>query len=239
MMVERIEVVGRGSRTFVQNIFLRPKEKLVNVRPSGGTVTVGEFNREVPKEAKKAYERGVKEAERKNYEKAVTHFQQAVVSYPRYVQAINDLGVQYLRLNRHGEALAAFEQAIEIEPRTPHPYINIGYIRLQQKEFAQAAESLRKAVEMDSANWSAHMLYGVALTQTEQFEQAQRELERALSLGPPPEASVVRLQLANLFMRRRDFPRAIEQMENYLSEVPKAQDADHVREMIKRLKSAR
>lgn len=234
--IERIEVFGRTARVFTQNIFLREKERPLSERPAEGTISLARLSAAIPKEARKAYEQGVKESRKGNPQKAIPHFQRALALYPQYLQALNDLGVQYLRLNQLAEARAAFEKALELDPRAAHPRVNLGFLHLLQREYEAALNHLKSAVALDPSNWSAHMLYGVALMQTGDLERAQNELEKALSLGSPPASSIARLHLANLFLRRGDYASALEQSEKYLQEVPSAPNAEQVRERVKKLR---
>ncbi len=234
--VERIEVFSRAARVFTQNVFLREKERVASERPAAGTVSVARLAEAIPKEARKAYEKGAKESRKGNPQKAIAHFQRALALHPRYVQALNDLGVQYLRLNELAQARTAFQQAIEVDPQAPHPHVNLGFLHLLQREYEAALAHLQQAVTLDPANWSARMLHGIALMQTGDLERAENELQRALSLGPPPTASIVRLHLANLFLRRGEYARALEQSEKYLEEVPNATNAAEIRERVKKLR---
>ncbi len=234
--VERIEVFGRIARVFTQNVFLREKEREGVTPRAGGTISLARLSEAIPKEARKEYEKGAKASRKGNPQKAISHFQRALALHPRYVQALNDLGVQYLRLNQLAEARAAFQRAIEVDPQTPHPHVNLGFLHLLQREPEAALTSLRQAVTLDPTNWSARMLHGIALMQTGDLERAQAELERAISLGPPPTSSIARLHLANLFLRRGEYARALEQSEKYLEEVPNATNAAEVRERVRRLR---
>ncbi len=234
--VERIEVFSRAARVFTQNIFLREKERVASERPAAGTVSVVRLTEAIPKEARKEYEKGAKESRKGNAQKAIAHFQRALALHPRYVQALNDLGVQYLRLNDLAQARAVFQQAIEVDPQASHPYVNLGFLCLLQREYEAALAHLQRAVTLDPANWSARMLHGIALIQTGDLQRAESELQKALSLGPPPTVSIVRLHLANLFLRRGEYARALEQSEKYLEEVPNATNAAEVRERVKKLR---
>jgi len=234
--IERIEVFSRAARVFTQNIFLREKERVVSERPAAEAVSVARLTEAIPKEARKEYEKGAKESRKGNPQKAIAHFQRALALHPRYVQALNDLGVQYLRLNDLAQARAAFQQAIEVDPQAPHPHVNLGFIALLQRDYEAALAHLQRAITLDPTNWSARMLCGIAFMQTGDEQRAESELQKALSLGSPPAASIVRLHLANLFLRRGEYARALEQSERYLEEVPNAPNAAEVRERVKKLR---
>jgi tetratricopeptide (TPR) repeat protein len=236
--VERVEVFGSASRTFFQSVFLKEKEKEQPFKPKGGVVPVSELSANIPKSARKEYERGVKQADKKEPEKAIAHFQEAIKLYPSYFQAHNDLGVQYVRLNQFAEAEAAFLKAAELESRAPQPHLNLGHMRILQQQYQEAVTFLTRAIELDSANWEGHMWLGAALMQTKQDELSKIELEKAILLGGAPQASPARLYLANLYIRQADWGRAIEQCELYLKEVPKAENEQQVRQNVARMRSA-
>ncbi len=79
---------------------------------------------------------------------------------------------------------------------------------------------------------------GVSLMEAGQDEgRAEEELRTALRLSHPPEASLARLYLANLYIRRGDLIPAIQQAEIYLREVPEAEDAEDIRAHIAQLRA--
>lgn len=234
--VERIEVESRVSRTFFANVFLKARPE-VELKTTGGVVSVHQLDPNVPKAARREYERGAKEAEKGAREKAISYFEKAVQLYPKYFQAFNDLGVQYSRLNRFADAETAFVKATELDPHAPFPYLNIGYMRIAQKQYQDAVQAFSRATELDSMNWAGHLWLGVALMETNHYESSRSELETALALGKSPEASSARLYLANLFIRQGDLTRAIEQSELYLEESPKVANADEVRDKIAQMRS--
>jgi len=234
--IERIEVFSRAARVFTQNVFLREKESSVSRQRTEGTVSLAQLSEVIPKAARKEYERGAKASRQGNPQKAIEHFQKALALHPRYVQALNDLGVQYLRLSDLDQARALFQKALEVDPHAPHPRVNLGFLHMLRKDYDAALTALQQAVALDPTNWSARMLYGIALMQTGDLVRAQAELERALALGPPPTSSIVRLHLANLFLQRGEYARALEQSEKYLEEVPNAANATNVRERVKQLR---
>lgn len=235
--VERIEVFSRVARTFFANIFLKAKLEEPEREPKGGVVSVGQLDPHVPKAARREYQRGVKEADRGNYEKAVAYFARAVELYPKYFQAHNDLGVQYVRLKRFDDAERAFAQASTLDPHAPFPHLNLGHMRISQQQYDDAVKELTRVVELDAMSWAGHMWLGVALMETKEYDSSKAELEKALSLGTPPEVSNVRLYLANLYIRQGDLIRAIEQSELYLREVPKVANAQEVRDKIAKMRS--
>ncbi|MBI4457164.1 MAG: tetratricopeptide repeat protein [Acidobacteria bacterium] len=236
--VERIEIFGRVSRTFFANIFLKAKPEAPEQKPKSGVVSFGQLDPNIPKSARKEYEQAVQDANKGHYDKAIAHFQRAIGLYPKYFEALNDLGVQYFRLKRFTEAEDVLTKASSIDPLAPFPHLNLGYMRLAQKQFPEAVRALARVVELDAMNWAGHLWLGVALMETQEYDSSKSELEKALSLGQPPEVSNAHLYLANLYIRQGDLARAIEQSEQYLKEVPKDDNAEEIRQKIAKMRSA-
>lgn len=233
---ETVEVFGSLSRTFMVNVFLREKDGGVVVKPSDRVLTIADLQ-EVPKDAKKAYEQGLKRARDLKHAEAIKHLQQAVGHYPEYLLALNKLGEQYLALNRHEEAQATFVRAIGVSEKYPLPHINLGIMLIQQKKFDDAIGHFEAANRIDASYPMAHLNLGLALMERQpvDLERAEKELIRAVEIGGK-EFSYVRLYLFNLNWRRQSLDKAAEQLEAYLKESPQAQNAPQVREKLDALK---
>lgn len=235
--VERIELSGNISYTETRHIYLREKEEVKPAPPKPGVVSVRELDQTIPKAARREYQRGVKASTNGRREQAVVHFQRAIEIYDRFVQAHNDLGVQYLRLGRWDEARAAFTKAISLEPGMRPPYVNLGYVQIQQRQYEEAVRTLTRAVELDATDWRGHLWLGVGLMEAKQETQAEQELTKALQLSQPPDGSVTHLYLANLYIRRGDLARAVAHGEAYLQEYPNAADAQEVRDKLDQMRT--
>jgi tetratricopeptide (TPR) repeat protein len=107
-------------------IFLRPIKG--EAPPPKEVVDVSVFDAKVPAEAKAAYDRAMKAIGDNDAETAIGEFTRALIVYPQYLRALNDLGVLYLKLNRLNEAAATFTQAISLNARFHFPRLNLGVV---------------------------------------------------------------------------------------------------------------
>ena len=57
-----------------------------------------------------------------HHEKAIPHYQDAILLNPNHANAHLLLGLSYRALNRKGEALAHFERVLRIEPNHPQAH---------------------------------------------------------------------------------------------------------------------
>jgi tetratricopeptide (TPR) repeat protein len=233
---ETVEVYGNFSRTFVVQVYLREKGSDQSLKTKEKLLSVADIQ-EVPKAAKKAYEKGVKQARDLRHEEAIKQFEEALKAFPDYLLAINKLGEQYRALKRNDEAQTAFERAIAINGKYALPRINLGILYVEQKRFAEAITHLEEAIRRDESYPMAHLYLGLALMETQppELDRAERELQRALESGGR-DFSHVRLHLFNLNFRRRTWDKAAQQLESFLKESPDAPNAPAVRETLGKLR---
>jgi Flp pilus assembly protein TadD len=61
-------------------------------------------------------------------EGAYEFLQRALKSRPAYPEALNNLGILYLRTQRRDEAVASFEECIRIAPAFDQSYLNLARV---------------------------------------------------------------------------------------------------------------
>jgi len=233
---ETVEVYGNFSRTFTVQIYLREKNSDQPLRPKGKVLSVAD-TQEVPKNAKKSYEKGVKLAREAKPQEAIIALQEALKTFPDYLHALNKLGEEYLHLERPTEAWAMFEKAIATNNKFALPYINIGILLVGQQRYAEAIEALETGNRLDDSFPMAHLHLGVALMNrnSTDYDRAEREMLRALEIGGKTMAQG-RLYLFNLYTRQKNNQKAAQQLEMFLKEAPNAPQAAAVRQRLEALK---
>ena len=236
---ETLEVYGSFSLTFMVQIYLRDKNANVVVRPKGKMLSAAEFTQDVPKEAKKAYELGLKRVKEGKPEEAIGHFQSALKVFPDYLLALNKLGEQYMATHKPADAQATFERAVAVNPKFPLAHINLGMLLVELKNFPEAIEHLEAANRADESYPMAHLFLGRALMEKDppDLDRAERALLKARESGGN-ELAYVRLHLFNLYFRRKAYEKAAEQLEAYLKEAPDAPNAASVKETLAKVKKA-
>jgi Flp pilus assembly protein TadD len=61
---------------------------------------------------------------------AYEYLQRALKSRPAYPEALNNLGILYLRTQRRDEAVASFEECIRVAPDFDQSYLNLARVYL-------------------------------------------------------------------------------------------------------------
>jgi tetratricopeptide (TPR) repeat protein len=227
-----IEIAGDG-RTFdtttarfriIRNIvyipvFLRP---LKGEPPTREVVDVASFDAKAPEEAKAAYSEAMKAVGDNDAATAISEFTRALSIYPKYLRALNDLGVLYLKLSRLDEAALAFTQAISLNPRFHFPRLNLGVVYNRQGKYGEAADVLEQLVKDQPALSNARVVYAESLIGLRQMDEASEHLRAALK--DPGLDTATRAEahfgLGMLFNREERYAAAAAEMEKLLALSP-------------------
>lgn len=233
---ENIELSGAIGRTHVSQLYLREKSRDARDKPDKLLLSVADIQ-EVPKAARKPYEKGLKLAQANQPQEAIAQFEEAVKLFPDYLHALNKLGEQLAQRGDLPAAQAAYERALKINQRFALPHIGLGILFNNQKKFAEAIEHLEAANQMDDSFPLAHLNLGLALMERQptDYARAEKELNRALALGGKGMAYTYMI-LFNLYIRQRQYAQAVAQLESYLKELPNAPDAPQIKQRIEAIK---
>ena len=102
---------------------------------------------QVPQEAVKLNQRGLDELRKKEYDRAIATFREALQIQPEYVEALDNLGQALEATGQDAEAIADFDKAIKIAPENALAYANKGLALFHQGKYEEAAASYRQAIE--------------------------------------------------------------------------------------------
>lgn len=132
-------------------------------RTPASTVSAARLRHKVPKNAMKAYDRGVKFSGKGDVLRATQELERAVTLDPEFAEAYNDLGVAYVRLARFRPAEAAFERAVALDPESSLAASNLAWVLFELRKLPEAERSARRALKLWPNNARAHVVLGVML----------------------------------------------------------------------------
>jgi cytochrome c-type biogenesis protein CcmH/NrfG len=218
-----------GSTITIQ-ITLQPKQ---SAKQTTGLVDASMA--EAPEAPLKLYKEAISSVQAGKREKAIEQLKSALSIYPDFMLAFNEMGVQYIKLQKWDKAAASLRSALKLAPDEFAPNLNYGIVLLQTKDFTGAATAFKQALRKDGSSAAAHFYYGQALTWMGSYDSAEHELQQAIGLGGDGMIEAYRL-LGAVYIEKRNNQRAAEELEKYLGLLPRAKDADKIREIIKQLR---
>lgn len=220
------------SRPFVVQVYLRSKSSLTSTK----TGVLNAALAAAPKRAADLYHQALASSAKGNHEQAVSDLKQALVIYPGFALALNEMGVQYLKMGQPQKAVEPLRAALQLEPDNFIARLNYGIALIESKSPAEAEVELRMAVNKNDSSWPAHMYLGVSLIALRRFDDAEQELLRALTVGGP-RLGLPRFYLGGIYWQRREYQKAAAELEKYLESAPTAPNAEKVRGTIKELRA--
>jgi len=232
--VDVIDATGRRNdpgQTYTIQMMLRPRQAAP--RPVG---TVDASTANVPEPVRKLYKEALDSIQDGDSKKAIEELNDALKLAPNFVPALNELGLQYMRLKEYDKAEAALRKAIELVPDAFTLQLNFGILMLQKKNYVTAAGALERAVQKDNSSAAAHFHLGKALVNMAVYNKAEKELLQAITLGGENTVEAHRY-LGAVYIETHNNARAVEQLEQYLSLAPKAKDADKIRAIVSQLRT--
>ncbi|MEO6590128.1 MAG: tetratricopeptide repeat protein, partial [Pyrinomonadaceae bacterium] len=213
--------------------YLFIKRNLNNAPTVNGVI----FAQEIPKEAQKAYEKALSEFRDNNKKEAVEGFLQALDIFPDYFLALEKLGQEYIVQKKFEDARSIFNRAVIINPKSFDSWYGLAYSQNALKDYSESINSSKKAIELNSGSINA--LYLVALNQKQigNYQEALDSLKKAKKIANPPLPEIF-WQLALLYTNNfKNYVAAVQELELFLKAKPDYEDADKVRELIKKLKA--
>jgi tetratricopeptide (TPR) repeat protein len=216
-----------GNRLIV-HLYLRiaPLTKDKNAKP--GTVSAAEASQVVPKDAKKAFDEGLKRKADKQVDKALSSFNRAVQIYPAYFQAFSERGELRIATSRIPEAILDFEQALTLNEDYEPALRGLGYCKLEQQQFAEAIGYLERAITKAPDNANSHLFLGIANLALDRRDTARASLLEALKIDKG-RAVTAHMYLADVYARSGKFKEAADELRTYLSAKPEAPNAARLR----------
>ena len=182
--------------------------------------------------AVESYKKGMEAAREGNSKKAVDFFKSAITLDPKFSQAFNALGVQYLKLGEMAKLQETMELLLDLTPNDAHAHLNLGIALYNQKKLPDADIHLRKAVESAPDDPAAHYYLGMTLIASRnRYDEAEKELELAIKNGGD-NLPLAHRYLGGLYMNSKKNEQAAKELEKYLKLDPKAPDAERIKGTI-------
>ncbi|HEV2708435.1 MAG TPA: tetratricopeptide repeat protein [Pyrinomonadaceae bacterium] len=221
---------GRGTTQTVQ-IRLHPKG---SDTPQRKPAVVNAALAGVPKEALELYKDALKAAHDGDSKKAVEKLKNSLELHPTFVLALNELGVQYMKLNDFEKAGEAFRSAYKLAPDQLIPLLNYGILLWRNQQYADSEEVLRRLLVKHDNSAAAHYWRGRCLIALRKLPEAEKELLRAVELGGADVKEAHRF-LGGIYREMGNNASAVASLKKYLELEPGTKDADSIRKIIAEL----
>lgn len=199
------------------------------------------FAQEAPENARKAYERAVKQLDDdKQADQGITSLKEAITLFPSYFLALERLGVEYIKRQQYEPARTVLAKAAEINPNGASCLYALGVSRFYLRQMPEAIESLRRSIVLapESPNVAlTHFYLGLAFWNSGKHADAEPHLKKAYQLGGNSIPPDIHMHLAKYYSDVKRYKEAADELELFLKLAPDARDAETIKNLIKQLRA--
>jgi tetratricopeptide (TPR) repeat protein len=133
-------------------------------------------------ELKNLIEEGKRRVDSKDYNGAISVYQEAAKLDPKNARIHAGIGYLYTQQGNFSSALAAYRRAIAINPNNSEFYYAVGYIKTNTRDNRGAKEAYRRAIQLNRNNFNAYLGLGVAQASLGDYQAATWAYEQAINL---------------------------------------------------------
>jgi tetratricopeptide (TPR) repeat protein len=210
-------MIQRGDFTAFQQVRVRRLQSASADSPSGppALVDVSELN--VPKDARKNFDRGMEAFRDGRMDQATKHLEKAIASHPDYASAHNLLGMVLMRQGQTAQGRTAFERAVAINGSFALASRNLAKIYCNEQKLEACENLLQKSAASDPRSPETLTLLGYVQLATQKYEQASINARRVHDL-PHKEFAFAHLVAARALRARNQPEEAMQEYRLFLKE---------------------
>src|SRR5579863_7277428 len=192
-----------------------------------------------PKDARKAYEKGLQAAAKKNPDDAQKDFEKAVAVYPKYAAAWFALGQINEQREHNEEARKAYDQSIAADSKFVPPYERLSFMALKESKWQELADTTDHMLQLNPYDYpSAYYLSSVANLELQHLDVAEKNAREAIRLDPLKKNARAHYVLGLILAQKQEFTASAESLHTFLNADPNAHDADLVRKQLEKVEAA-
>lgn len=196
-------------------------------------LTISATSALAPKDARKAYEKGL-EAERRNKpDEAQKELQKAVDAYPKYAAAWFALGRVYESRDHFDQAREAYNRSVAADANYVNPYERLYQLDMRDGKWQDVAEVSAKVLRLNPFDFpQAYYINAFANLKLKNWDAAEKSAREAVKLDTahqnPRAWYVLGISLAN----KQAFSEAADFLRQYLQMAPDEKDNAVVRKQL-------
>jgi tetratricopeptide (TPR) repeat protein len=192
-----------------------------------------------PKDARKAYEKGLDQVKKQKLPDAEKELTKAVESYPKYAVAWYELGKVYQQENKIDDATRAYNESIKADSKFVSPYGQLARLAVATQKWDQAAQYTSSMLKLNPyVSPDIYFYSAVANYNIHKFDVAEEHAREAVKLDKDHRNPKSHHLLGVILAEKQDYKGAAEQMRIYLQFRPDAPDAAMVKQQLTQVEKA-
>jgi len=202
-------------------------------------LTISATSALAPKDARKAFERGLESESKGKFDEAKAEFEKAVMVYPRYAAAWFELGKLDEQAKNVDAARGRYRRSLEADSKYVQPLERLSMLAFQDQDWQNVQDLSAKLLSLDPLNYPLiYYVNAVANFQLKRFDPAEKSIREAIRLDPANKNARSHYVLGLLLAQKHDYAASLESLRAFLTASPQAADADAIREQVADVEAA-
>jgi hypothetical protein len=192
-----------------------------------------------PKNARKAYEKGLTAIKAQDWDAAGRELARAVKEYPKFAVAWFELGVALEKRGDTAGAVQAWQEAAKADGKYLLPYEKLAAYADRKEQWDEVARYSSAWIQLDPDDFpAAYLLNAIANARLKRIDEAERAARAGLLIDRNRRMPRLSYVLGLILAEKHQYAESVEQFRDYLKYMPNAKDAEAVREHISKLDQA-
>ena len=192
-----------------------------------------------PKDARRAYEKGLDGMKKKKWADAERDLSKSVLLYPKYAVAWYELGRAYQQQKKFDEANHAHLEAIKMDSKFISPYGELATMAVVQQKWDDVEQYTSQMLKLNPYVVPEIYFYSaVANYNLQKLDLAERRARDAAKADTQHRIPRINHLLGAILADKRDYKGAAESLQTYLKYSPNAKDADTVKQQLAEIEKA-
>jgi tetratricopeptide (TPR) repeat protein len=205
---------------------------LHRMAPNEGN-TVSATALDIPKDARKAFDKGQEASKKSKPEEALKNYSKAVELYQQYAAAWYELGKLQAVGGDLQIARGSFNEAVKADPKFLPALVAIADIDVQAKKWREVVDVTDRAAKLDAFDYPQVFFFNaVANFNLKNLEAAEKSVKQAERLDTRHRYPQIYFLLGLLNALHQDYVVAAEKFRVYLNLAPNADDAPTARKQL-------
>jgi len=204
------------------------------VKPQTASVSAAELN--VPKKARKEFDKGNQLLQKNKVEEARAHFEKAVQIYPQYASAYNNLGVSWMHSHDAAQARDAFEHALAADPNHANAAMNLARLLFSEHDWARLEALLQTALVGTPQDTQALAMMTMTEFNLKKYAETVDYARRTHAL-PHEKFPIVHFLAARALLAQNQPDEAMVEYKVFLKEAPQSEYAAAAQKELEQLQA--
>ena len=194
---------------------------------------------QAPKDARKAFEKGLEYTKKNKLAEARVEYEKAVQIDQKFAAAWCELGKMQAGAQDYDMARGSFKMAIQSDPKFAAPYLELSIIALEQKKWQEVADLTETASKLDPFDYPQAFLFNAAAHYNlRETEAAEKSVQQAEQLDTQHHYPQIGHLYGLILMQKHDYSGAATRLRDYLRMYPGIADAQSVKIELEKLDKA-